>query len=87
MYLSYTPFGGNSVGQTETETNRRTEGRNFEYYTEFGKGTCRFLKCFMLTTSEDEVAGTMSYASLTDAVTVPMEHRSAQHGVFIVEIF
>jgi hypothetical protein len=46
-------------------------------FTRRGKGTCRFLKCIMLATPEDELAGTMSFASLTDAVTVAMESGGA----------
>jgi hypothetical protein len=41
----------------------------------------------MLATPEDEMVGTMSFHSLTDAVAVAMEHRSAQHGAFNVEEF
>jgi hypothetical protein len=39
----------------------------------------------MLATPEDEMAGIMSRASLTDAVAVGTEERSAQHRAFIVE--
>jgi hypothetical protein len=41
----------------------------------------------MLATPEDEMAGTMAFASLTDAGTVAMGQWSAQHGAFIVEAF
>jgi hypothetical protein len=39
----------------------------------------------MLATHEDEMAGTMSFASLIDAVAVAMEQWSVQHHAFIVE--
>jgi hypothetical protein len=39
----------------------------------------------MLATREDAMAGTMSFASLTDAIAVAMEQWSAQHSAFIVE--
>jgi hypothetical protein len=45
------------------------------------------LKSAMLGTAEDEMAGAMSFASLTDAVAVAMEQWSAQHHAFIAEIF
>jgi hypothetical protein len=41
----------------------------------------------MLVICEDEMVGTMSFASLTDAVAVAVEQWSAQHCVFIVEMF
>jgi hypothetical protein len=41
----------------------------------------------MLATPEDEMARTMSFASLTDAIALAMKQRSAQHHVFIVKIF
>jgi hypothetical protein len=41
----------------------------------------------MLATPEDEVAGTMSFASLTDAAAVAMDQWSVQHHAFIVERF
>jgi hypothetical protein len=41
----------------------------------------------MLATSEDEMMGTMSFASLTDAGLVGTEQRSTQHLAFIVETF
>jgi hypothetical protein len=41
----------------------------------------------MLVASEDEMVGTMSFASLTDAVAVGTEQWSTQHCVFIVETF
>lgn len=41
----------------------------------------------MLAPSEDEVVGTMSLASLTDAVAVAREQWGAQHRVFNVETF
>jgi hypothetical protein len=41
----------------------------------------------MLAAPEDEMAGSMSFAILTDAVAVAMEQRSAQHLAFIVEMF
>jgi hypothetical protein len=41
----------------------------------------------MLATSEDEMAGTKSFASLTDATAVAMEQWRAHHHVFIVENF
>jgi hypothetical protein len=36
---------------------------------------------------EDDMVGTMSFTSLTDAVAVAMEQWSAQHRVFNVETF
>jgi hypothetical protein len=36
---------------------------------------------------EDEMAGTMSFASLTDAIAVAMEQLSVQNRAFIVEKF
>jgi hypothetical protein len=41
----------------------------------------------MLATLEDEMAGTISFASLTDVVAVAMEQWSARHLAFIVETF
>jgi hypothetical protein len=41
----------------------------------------------MLATSEDEMAGTMSFASLTDVAAVATEQWSAEHRAFIVETF
>jgi hypothetical protein len=41
----------------------------------------------MLVTPEDEMVGTMSFASLTDAAGVAMDQWSAQHFAFIVETF
>jgi hypothetical protein len=41
----------------------------------------------MLATPEDEMAGTMSFASLTDARAVAMGQWGAQNCVFIVEKF
>jgi hypothetical protein len=38
----------------------------------------------MLRIPEDEEAGTISFASLTDAVAIDMEQRSAQHFAFII---
>jgi hypothetical protein len=45
----------------------------------------RLLKCVMLAAPEDEMAGTISFASLTDAAAIDMEERGAQHREFIVE--
>jgi hypothetical protein len=39
----------------------------------------------MLATPEDVMVGTMSFASLTDAVAVAVELWTVQHCVFIVE--
>jgi hypothetical protein len=39
----------------------------------------------MLATPEVEMAGTMSFASLTDAVAVAMKQWSAQRRAFVVE--
>jgi hypothetical protein len=39
----------------------------------------------MLATPEDNMAGTMSCASLTDVITVATEKWSAKHRAFIVE--
>lgn len=44
-----------------------------EMYRECGKGTWQFLKCVTLPNPEDEMAGIMSFASLTDADAVAME--------------
>jgi hypothetical protein len=41
----------------------------------------------MLATPEDEMAGTMSFVSLTDAAAVAMVQSSAQHCEFTVETF
>jgi hypothetical protein len=41
----------------------------------------------MLANCEDDMAGTMSFASLTDAAAVAMEQSSAQHCEFIVDTF
>lgn len=41
----------------------------------------------MLVTCEDEMVGTMLFASLIDAVAVAVEQWSVQHRVFIVEMF
>jgi hypothetical protein len=41
----------------------------------------------MLETPEHEIAGIISFASLTDVVAVAMDQLSAQHHAFIVEIF
>jgi hypothetical protein len=41
----------------------------------------------MLAIPEDEIVGTMSFASLTDAAAVATELWSAQHRAFIVETF
>jgi hypothetical protein len=41
----------------------------------------------MLVTPEDEMVGTMSFASLTDAVAVAMEQWSTQYREFIVDTF
>jgi hypothetical protein len=41
----------------------------------------------MLAALEDEVVGTMSFASLTDAIAVGMEEWSTEHRAFIVETF
>jgi hypothetical protein len=40
----------------------------------------------MLATLEDEMAGIMSFTSLTDTVAVAMEWWSAEHRTFIVEM-
>jgi hypothetical protein len=61
-------------------------GELFEY-TGCDKGTRRHLKCVMLATSKYTMAGTMSFARLTDAFAVTMERRSAQRSAFIVEKF
>jgi hypothetical protein len=52
--------------------------------TGYHKGTRRFLKCIMLATPEDEMAETMSFASLTDAVAVAMEQWSTRRHAYIV---
>jgi hypothetical protein len=41
----------------------------------------------MLATPEDEMEGTMSFTSLTDAAAVAMKQSSAQHCAFIIETF
>jgi hypothetical protein len=41
-------------------------------------------KCVMLATPEGEMAGTMSFSSLVDAVPVAIEQWSAQQPAFIV---
>jgi hypothetical protein len=41
----------------------------------------------VLAIPEDEMAGTLSFASLPDAVAVAMEQWSVQHRAFIVETF
>jgi hypothetical protein len=41
----------------------------------------------MLATSEDETAGTMSFASLSDAIEVAMKQWNAQHRAFSVQPF
>jgi hypothetical protein len=41
----------------------------------------------MLVTCEDEMLGTMSFASLTDAVAIAVEQGCVQHRAFIVEMF
>jgi hypothetical protein len=41
----------------------------------------------ILATPDDEMAGTMSFASLTDAVAVAMVQWREQHCSFIVEAF
>jgi hypothetical protein len=41
----------------------------------------------MLATPEDEMTGTMSFASLTDAVAAAMEQWNTQHRAYIVETF
>jgi hypothetical protein len=41
----------------------------------------------MLGTPENELAGTMSFVSVTDAVVVAMEHWSVHHHAFSVETF
>lgn len=41
----------------------------------------------MLATPEDKMAGTMSFASLTFAVVVPLEQWNTQHHAFVVETF
>jgi hypothetical protein len=41
----------------------------------------------MLATPEDEMAGTISFASLIDVVVAAMEQLSAQYRAFIVEKF
>jgi hypothetical protein len=40
-----------------------------------------------LATPEDEMAGTMSFASLTYAIAVALEQWSTKHHAFIVETF
>jgi hypothetical protein len=40
----------------------------------------------MFAASEDEMAGAISFASLTDAIAVAMKQWSAQHRAFIVEM-
>lgn len=51
---------------------------NPQKFTRCGKGTWRSLKCIMLATPKDELAGTMSFASVTDAITVTMESSGAR---------
>jgi hypothetical protein len=41
----------------------------------------------MLATPDDEMAGTIPFASLNDDVSVVMEQGSAQHRAFIVDVF
>jgi hypothetical protein len=44
-------------------------------------------KMHYVSNPEDEMAGPMSFASLTDAVAVAMEQSSVQNRAFIVEKF
>jgi hypothetical protein len=44
------------------------------------------LKCVILATPEDEVARTMPFASLADAVAVAMEQWSTQFRAFSVKV-
>jgi hypothetical protein len=46
-----------------------------------------FKMCYVGNPPEDDMVGTMSFASLTDAVAVAMEQWSAQHCAFIIETF
>jgi hypothetical protein len=41
----------------------------------------------MLATLQDEMAGTMSFVSLTDAIAIAVEQWSAQRCAFIVGTF
>jgi hypothetical protein len=41
----------------------------------------------MLATPEDKMAGTMSFASLTDVTAVATEQWNAQHRAYFVEKF
>jgi hypothetical protein len=52
-----------------------------------GRGTTRFLKCFMLATLEDKMAEIMSFTSLTDATAVAMEQWSTHHAYVLKPFF